>query len=244
MDEDNYSGEKAFGAFIVLCAIAFGLAITWIGLFTAMGMAMENALLWALVLTCGTFIGGRILPDPWSLKTELYIFGASFLAVFPFVLTGMFNNKTDSHLGILAICTLCGLIVSVLAYSGGQIWFAANQYFKTGIIITSKAEKTAAEAEKQRQFRDSFDDVGSDDDDNDERDYAYDKGSFHGHRTNKTNSSEYGHNKHHPDDAKLWSVVNDPSANENEQFAALKAIKLREEKRNKITSQTVAAKEK
>jgi hypothetical protein len=57
--------------------------------------------------------------------------------------------------------------------------------------------------------------------------FKYEETRFH----QAKNSDAYGHEKHHPDDLKLWNIVNDPAANENEQMAALRQIKKREAKR-------------
>lgn len=48
-----------------------------------------------------------------------------------------------------------------------------------------------------------------------------------------TNSSDYGADKRHPDDAKFWAYVNDPNASDTERETAFRKIRERERNRKK-----------
>lgn len=119
------------------------------------------------------------------------------------------------------------MILAVFAVFGA--FGGAFMAFTFSRIRAANAEQTQTASGQK-----SYDDFARNDQTNDDSDFGFNEKAWKGNgsaRASTEKSKPYGTEKHHPDDAALWNIVNDPNASEGEQLNALRAIKKREVKR-------------
>lgn len=110
---------------------------------------------------------------------------------------------------------LAGVFGAIVAVAVGRRIAVAR-----GLPETAQEDQTRKEETSHQQQRD------------DDAEFSFDEDTWHGRSKQKASAMPYGVDKRHPDDAKLWAIVDDPNATDGERQAAFSAILKKKAKRN------------
>ena len=112
------------------------------------------------------------------------------------------------------------LLLMILSF--GSLWLSGvNQFFDYVKKNSQKKEEEPAPKTKQEQFAGSNSDTG----------YGFDPNQFGDFKERK--EAPRGFEDRHPDDAKIWAVIDDPNAPPNVRRTAFDKILQRQEKRQR-----------
>ena len=196
-----------------------------------------------IVVPCGSLL--KIAEVDLSLSNIWFI--AFAMGIYNF--SGIFGAQRTSNEFDLAIAISVGALVALYLGQAGQVTNLWGElvpisslwgYFALFVICTASAGafaaasigfalliKDALEPAKVAYENQDQADFAADFDAKDERDFAYDPKTF-----DDDKPAPRGFEKRHPDDAKLWAMVDDPEATSNERAMALDKIMKRESSRN------------
>ncbi|MCP4184809.1 MAG: hypothetical protein GY761_16075 [Hyphomicrobiales bacterium] len=167
-------------------------------------------------------------------------FGFGLIAAVVVVLEDTYMEERISTRDSVIIAAITGLSLPIYLLSetpnllAGIGWWTIG-FFSIGSTCSSlanvgcflldiKADRQNRLHEKATEYayENFFDDVGNDDE------FQYDESTFSGRESSAGSSAgksmPYGIDKRHPDDAKLWAVVDDPAASDSERKKAFDTI--------------------
>lgn len=212
---------------------------------------------WALFAWITWFLTITDFKPPADVRAN-YIFWSLALALYSAIGVILFEDKIEGwvEFGVLGIVgVLCALYAYNVGYADGRkvtnhllaLWWGIVGTFSFGgatlatvcygVAIREALDKRAAagfNAQAQNDFEAFFDQ-------NDDADFEFDPAGFSGGRSSGQNGTAgsdsavpRGVDKRHPDDAKLWAVVDDPNAAVAERVKAMETIGKREAGRDVV----------
>jgi len=223
---NEWSGGLKIFAFIFSLFLGVAVCMAWIFILqNSTDLSKNNTIFWSMVATITMCLIAANLPDPWSFKTDIILL---FLCPFTVLIIQISANSPiiSNHIKLILYSSAVGFVILVFLYCTMQLANAGAEFLKTGKITTrSQMEQNEAAAE-QAEFENSFEDVSEKDEG-----FDYDEAAFSGGSSDKSKDTPRGFDKRHPDDAKLWAMVDDPAANANERVTAMQKIAEREARR-------------
>ena len=233
--EGSWGQEDGVSAFVGLFAlISIGAIFVVLNLILHEGFGLHqfDALLWAGVVTGLMLIVELTLPSPWDRRKSLWSWLWFSLASTPFV----WASNIELQWAKIGMALLVGMSLSMIWELIVSVLRALKEWGHTGKITTRQQAIAISEARAQAQFETFFDDI---DDEPEETfagdtagdDFGFDDSAFNGSSQPKEEPPR-GYENRHPDDAKLWAIVDDPDANENERSNAFAMILKKQAKRN------------